>query len=383
MYKNLLISLMLSGNLAIPALAGSPAGAVYAMTNDTDVNAVLVYDRYADGSLVFKDSYPTGGKGGFAGDAADALGSEGALVLSEDKRKLYAVNAGSNTISMFQVRSDGLELKQTINSGGEFPVSIALDQDLLYVLSSGGEGSITGFAVNPAGRLHRIPGSTRSLNAGGTNPPSFIKSPAQVSFDPSGHFLVVTLKERNLIDLFAVDKNGIPSASPVENPSSGSTPFGFGFDARGHLIVAEPFGPATPGVGGSGAVSSYSIKEDGTLTPISATVENGQTATCWIVLGPRGRFAYATNNVSNTITGYRIGFNGKLTLLDPDGVTAEDLDRPVDMGVTTDGHYLYTLNAGGGTVAAYQINRFTGALTFLGEVGGLPEDAGAAGLAVR
>jgi 6-phosphogluconolactonase (cycloisomerase 2 family) len=53
------------------------------------------------------------------------------------------------------------------------------------------------------------------------------------------------------------------------------------------------------------------------------------------------------------------------------------------MGVTADGHYLYSLNAGSGTVAAYRINSRTGALSFLGKFDGLPKDDGAAGLAVR
>ena len=118
------------------------------------------------------------------------------------------------------------------------------------------------------------------------------------------------------------------------------------------------------------------------LTAIGPTVVNFQTATCWIVLGPRSRFAYATNNVSNTITGYRVGFDGSLELLDPDGVTALSNTRPVDMGVTANGHFLYSLNAGTGTVAAYRIDARSGALTPLGDIGGLPAE-GAAGLAVR
>jgi len=282
---------------------------------------------------------------------------------------------------VFRVKPHGLELKQIIYSGGNFPVSIATYQDLLYVLNSGNDGNITGFSRAASGLLTPIPNSTRSLTAGGTNPPNFIKSPAQVSFDPSGRWLVVTLKGLDQIDLFKVE-NGLPAASPVENRSSGSTPFGFGFDAVGRLIVAEPFGPASPGVGGSGAGSSYEIGEYGTLTLISATVLNYQTATCWIVLGPYGYFAYATNNGRNTITGYSVN-DGTIDLLNGNGVTAADVDRSSDMGVTTDGHYLYTLNAGSGTVTAHQINVATGALTFIDDVAGLPVDDGAAGLAVR
>jgi len=149
--------------------------------------------------------------------------------------------------------------------------------------------------------------------------------------------------------------------------------------------VAEAFGPGSVGDPESGTASSYVIEADGTLKTLSATVKNDQTATCWMISGPHGRFAYATNNVSNTITGYRVSTQGHLTLLDPNGVTAalDDDSRPVDMGVTSDRLFLYNLNAGSGTVTAYQIDSHTGALTRIGEVGGLPEDDGAAGLAVR
>ena len=390
MYRNLLISLLLAIALTTSTFAqdagnGISVGAVYAMTNSISGNAIVVYDRSADGTLTMNGSFSTKGLGGFAGEPADALGSEGALILSHDKHWLYAANAGSDNISVFRVTARGLTLVQRISSGGNFPVSLTLYQDLLYVLNSGGNGNITGFTVTPSGRLKPIPGSTRSLNAGGGNPPNFIESPAQVGFDPSGRWLVVTIKSLNQIDLFAVDDNGQPAADPVLNESNGSTPFGFGFDASGHLIVAEPFGPATEiPAGNAGAVSSYSIGNDGFLSLISATVENQQTATCWIVLGPRNRFVYATNNVSNTITGYHLGRNGTLKLLNPNtGVTAESDTRPVDMGVTADGHYLYSLNAGSGTVAAYRINSRTGALSFLGKFDGLPKEDGAAGLAVR
>lgn len=387
MYRNLLVSLLLAAVVASPAVAGTrgpgiPAGAVYAMTNDTGGNAIVVFDRDDDGSLTLNRSYSTRGLGGFAGEPADALGSEGALTLSQDGRWLYAANAGSDDISVFRVLPRGLLLVQKVPSGGAFPVSLTNYQDLLYVLNAGGDGNITGFTVAPSGRLTPIPGSTRSLGAGGTNPPNFVRSPAQIGFDPSGRWLVVTIKSANVIDLFAVDDDGLPSADPVVNASSGSTPFGFGFDARGRLIVAEPFGPASPGVGEAGAVSSYTIGDDGALSAISPTVVNFQTATCWIVLGPRGRFAYATNNVSNTITGYRVGLDGSLELLDADGVTAPSNTRPVDMGVTANGQFLYSLNAGNGSVAAYRIDARSGALTPLGDIGGLPAE-GVAGLAVR
>jgi hypothetical protein len=57
------------------ASAGAP-GAVYALTNSTAGNAVVVYDRGGDGSLSPAGSYATGGAGTGAG-----LGSQGAVIV--------------------------------------------------------------------------------------------------------------------------------------------------------------------------------------------------------------------------------------------------------------------------------------------------------------
>ena len=78
---------------------------MYALTNAPTGNAVMVWDRADDGSLTPAGSYATGGLGSGAG-----LGSQGAIVLSKDNRWLFAVNAGSNDISSFQVDDHGLKL---------------------------------------------------------------------------------------------------------------------------------------------------------------------------------------------------------------------------------------------------------------------------------
>lgn len=356
-------------------------GAVYAMTNDLNANEIVVFDRHADGSLTLNGRVATQGQGGFAGDPVDALGSQNSLILSENNRWLLAVNAGSNEISVFRVAGSGLLFVEKVNSGGEFPVSLALDGDLLYVLNSGGAGNITGFTLTDGGHLEPLTGSTRSLNAGGTNPPLFVESPAQVGFDPSGEWLVVTLKKQNRIDVFAVDKDGLPSAAPVESMANGTTPFSFTFDRRGRLLVVEAFGQGNLGDAGAGAVSSYQIQSDGSLEVISGSVGNTQTAACWLIRDHRGLFAYVSNNGDSTISSYRIRPNGGLVLRQ--AVAGQAMTRPVDIGMTLNGRFLYSLNAGTGTVSAFRVEQPTGALNLLGQVGGLPVENGAVGLAVR
>src|SRR5207302_8891655 len=108
-------------------------GTVYTRTTPPAGNAVAVFGRAADGTLAPQGQFPTGGAGTGAG-----LGSQGAVVLSNDNRQLFAVNAGSNSISLFTVRPNGLELDATVRSGGTQPISPTGHGSPLYRLNPAG-----------------------------------------------------------------------------------------------------------------------------------------------------------------------------------------------------------------------------------------------------
>jgi DNA-binding beta-propeller fold protein YncE len=378
----LVMALILTILSVVPAFAADdrPTPAVYAMTNDSNGNNIIMYERAANGSLTQVGAFGTGGLGETT-EPDDALGSQSPLILSADGEWLFAVNAGSNTISSFKVKKKELKLVDVMPSGGDFPVSLTFHGNLLYVLNAGGDGNITGFTVDSDGKLMALAGSTRSLNAGGINPPFFLDSPAQIGFSPAGDKLVISVKSAVVgapkFHVFAIDGNGLPSAQPVASASR--VPFGFVFDAHSNLIVAEPFGDGFPPPGTKGAAGSYQIAADGSLVEISTPVGNNQTATCWIAITPDGRFAYTTNNGSASISSYSVAADGSLTLLN--SVAASAGSHPVDLAVTPDGGYLYNVNAGNGTVSIYQINTTDGTLTALGAVGGLPDNGSAVGIA--
>jgi len=357
---------------------------MYAMTNAADGNEMLVYAQSPDGIPRLAQRVFTGGlgSGGEATSPVDVLGSQGSLLLSADGHWLFAVNAGSNEISSLEVIPIGLMPREIRSSGGRFPVSLAMHEDLLYVLNSGGDGNITGFRVGRGGRLLPLAGSTRSLHVGGSNPPSFLASPAQVGFSPAGDKLIVTVRGSNDIHVFPLDRRGLPSDRPVTTKSAGNRPFSFVFDTRGHLLVTEPFGSHGTGTPNAGAVTSYELRPDGRLEVIDASVDNAQTATCWIAVDGQGRYAYATNNASATISGYSIDEDGHLRLLEDGGVSASlpPGSAPVDISVSRDGRFLYTVNAGRGALDVFRIDPVSGHLTLLSEAGGLPVSDGAVGL---
>lgn len=342
--------------LASPALANG-TGKVFALSNAPAGNSVLVYDRAADGSLTAAGSVASGGVGTGGG-----LGSQGAVVLSPNGKWLFAVNAGSDSISSFRVRPGGVELVDTEPSGGDFPTSVTYRDGLVYALNAGAPNSVSGFAVDHRGELTPLFGSTRPLSAPQT-------APAQVEFTPDGSALVVTERATNLITTYVVGAGGL-AGPPSWYASGGATPFGFAFTKRGTLVVSDA-------TGASGA-SSYAIGAGGEVSAITALLATGQRAACWTVVTNNGRFAYVTNAQTSNISGFEISKLGALSLLNPDGITATTSGGPTDAAFNRNDAYLYVRIGSRNAIDVFAVAN-DGSLSPLPGIAGLP--AGAAGLA--
>lgn len=339
--------------------------AVFVQTDNLAGNQVVAYDRAANGTLTAAGAYNTGGNGGqLLGSAVDHTASQGSLAYDPVNSLLYAVNAGSNTVSIFSVRGDELSLRQVIGSGGTFPVSVAVDGNLVYVLNALNGGSIQGY-VNFWGHLFPLPGSYRNLNlAIPSNDNQFTSTPGQVAFSPNGSQLIVTTKgSGNSIDVFGVGRFGELSPSPVINTQAPSTvPFALTFNA-GHLVVANA-GPST--------VSTFTLNPNGSLSPIDS-VGTGAAASCWVA--PAQGFLYTSNAGSASVSGLQPAANGQLTLLSP--ATGTD-PGTVDASASLGGQYLYVQTGGNGIVDEFQVNT-NGSLAEVGRVT-VPDAAGGEGI---
>jgi hypothetical protein len=333
-------------------------------TDNPAGNTIVAYTRTASGGLQQAGSYSTGGNGGATnGSVVDHEASQGSLAYDRRAGLLYAVNPGSNTITVFLVRGDRLLRSQVISSGGQFPVSIAFHGNQVFVLNAWGGASIAGF-LRFGGYLIPVPAWTRDLNLGTSPSTIFTGTPGQVGFTPGGSQLVVTTKNAtNAVDVFADGLLG-PAAQPTVNSLPGTVPFGFTFDQYGHLALVET---------GAGAVATFAIAPDGTLTQLGSAA-TGQAATCWIAAAPEGTL-YASNAGSAT--------ESTLTT-EPDGTITQLGTTPADAGTTdatasSDGQYLYVQAGGPGNVDVYRIGP-GGALTETGSVT-VPGAAGGEGIA--
>ena len=321
------------------------AGSLYTQTNDPAGNTVQRFDRAPDGSLTPAGTFATGGAG-----LASLGGRQGAVELSGDGRYLYAVNAGSDSVSVF--RAGHTRLIDIVSSRGVAPASIAEHRGRVYVLNSGGTPSVAAFRRWSDGSLKPIPGGTRELAPGADGA-------AQVSVTPDGRTLVVSERVSNRLETLPLDRFGRPGA-PVVTPSSGAVPFGFGITRHGTIVVSEA---------GASTVSSYRL--DGSLRTVTASLPVGQGAACWVAVSPNGRFAY-TGNAAGGITGFAVGRDGSLTALG----TTNLVPSPRDLDFDRTGRFLHAVSPGG-QVTSYRVGR-DGSLTLAGTA---PAAAGITGAA--
>jgi 6-phosphogluconolactonase (cycloisomerase 2 family) len=327
---------------------------VYVMSNNIQGNSVAVLKRNFFGGLEKTAIVSTGGKGvgvGTTAPAPDPLGSQNALIKSTDGRWLFATNAGSNQVSVFAIEGSRLVLADVQSSGGTYPVSVAQQGNRLYVLNSAGTSAVTVFQITPGGQLVALPKETRLLGTDAPlvgNEPNVGMTPAQLQFSPDGHWLAVSVKDasaKGWFELFGVGRDGALAQDPTITASNDPQPFGFDFDARGHLVTAQAAGSAA---------SSYDVGHDGTLKAVSSDIANGQAAACWLAVS--GHFAFTANAGKGNISGYRIGQDGSLTLLH--GGVAGALEAgaaPTDVKASADGIFLYVNNSLGGDVDTFLV----------------------------
>lgn len=329
----------------------SAVGHVYEATNASSGNGVQVFDRAADGRLTAAGVVPTGGAGSGA-----SLHSQGGVV--REGELVFAVNAGSATLSALQVTNRGLVLRDTISTNGTLPVSVTARAGVAYVVNQGSD-TITGFRYTGTGHLVALPGSSRPLTP---NPAGGVTDAAQIQFSPDAATLLVTEKASNTLDTFAV--RGGYAGPAVPHASAGNTPYGFDFDARGHAVVSEA---------ASGSVSSYAVSRRD-VEVVTPAVSDTQAAACWLVV-TKG-YAYAVNAASGTVSSYTVAKDGSLGLRS--AVAATTGPGGTDAALSDDQRYLY-VRMGGGVVSSWGVGR-DGSLTSLGTTAGAPA-FGPAGLA--
>jgi hypothetical protein len=304
----------------VPAPLGAGAATVFVETNNPDVgnNAVLAFERGADGALHEIGSFLTHGTGQF--NIPKVVGPDDSsqeVVATPDGRFLYAVNQGSGTVAAFRIRADGgLTFLGTFDTGGVQPDSIGIVGDKLYVSDRGDSTAaqsgtaapgLTGFTINGDGSLSPIPGSTVTF------PVNTIASQTLISRD--GRFVFEDLfaangtpPQGNTIAPFVVGGNGTLQLAPGGNVAAQAPGGTTAPPALLGAAVHPSLNIVYAGLTGLSEVAVFTYDATGRLSFVGATAPNnrGGSAPCWVAVSPDGKFLYTGDTGSDSVGVYSL-----------------------------------------------------------------------------
>lgn len=309
-------------------------GAVYFASNPDGTNSVVALTRdLSTGFVTYLGSFASGGSGTTAiqGSQAHAVVTRGPF--------LYAVNSGSGNFSTFRVGQDGqLTLIATTPSGGVRPVSIAIHENLLYVLNQGVSASEEGGPID-AGVLPFAIGTDGIPTAAGPGVSlSSADSPSDVIFTGNGQRLAVMCTGANAIRSYDIGPSG--SLGNAQVVGVGSQPVGGASNTRlawcGFATVVDDPGPA----------SVVSFDAQSALSVVSQIPAAADQDPCWAATDPAGFRLWTSNFLPRSLTLYSIAADGALARLGAYEPPASDSGPgALDIGVSGDGRFLYRLRA--------------------------------------
>ena len=380
-------------------------GHLYMQTNEVK-NAVVHYHRSANGTLTEVERVATGGAGSgvfkpISGQdsAPNSFEGAGSVILSPDRRFLFATNGGDNSVSSFTVGNDGkltlLDTKPTGNavegrSGTAKSLAYDASRGMLYVLHSfgpdhlrlmsvGGDGKLTPrmerYTANTATKLNRVPtmsvispdgkfllvGTTFDLPIAisGMYPDG---SPILWVQGPDGKYKVVASNapDPDGLVVFRINSDGTLSGPSFHDGGAGS-PFYIAFlhNRPDTFVIGYAVGDG---------VAMGHIDEDGRigigpLEPIDTS--NGKPAElCWLAVSPDDRSLYGTNFGYSNISSFRLDGGEISVAKDPAcpkvrgdgtarGLCGDITSGPSDNWITPDGAFLYQIYGNASRLVGY------------------------------
>ncbi len=336
------------------AISIHPSGKYVYVANSLSDDISVFTVNAADGSLV---SAGTVSAGSFPND----------IVIDPDGRFLYAVNANSGNISAYRIGQNDGSLTEIAGSpfstGVGIPSSIAVSPTGRFVYLTGSSGSLAAFTLDAG---------TGVLTAAGSPHASGALS-ADVTVDAAGRFVYVANSGSNDLSVFRVD--AVSGALTAEGKiSARQTPFRVAL-ARGDSPVTYTPKYAYAANAGSGDISQYAIGADGSLSSLATPTVAAGSQPRSITVDPSGRFAYAANYTSNTLSAYTVD-QGTGELAEVSGSPFAAGTAPSAVRVDPSGRFVYASNYSApnpGSVSAYTIDPASGALT---PISGSPFAAG-------
>lgn len=287
-------------------------------------------------------------------DAVAVDGTPGALAVDPKKKFLFASIRSNSTLASFAIDSASGKLK-AINSvqlgKGENAAFVGTDRTGQWLLSASYMGGKT--------VVHRL-GEDGSIKSPAVDTVKTAVTAHAAVLDPSNKFVFVPHVTPNAVYQFRLDpdsgklteagraEGGTSKAGPRHIAFHPTLPIAFTSNEVGNSITSYQFNPLS----GLSPAHTYST------LPVDF---KGKNTTAEVKVHPSGKYVWVTNRGHDSLAGFAIEKDGKLT---PLGQTPTE-KTPRSFEIDPAGQYLFGAGEGTGKLAVYRIDEKTGGLTRL------------------
>jgi len=380
-------------------------GHLYMQTNEVK-NVIIHYHRSSNGTLTEVERVATGGAGSgtfkpISGQesAPNSFEGAGSVIVSPDRKFLFATNGGDNSVSSFAVSDRGkltlIDTKSTGNpidgkSGTAKSLAYLPSKDMLYVVHSFGPDHIRIMSVSGNGKL-----TPRMERYTCNTPEKPHRVPTHGVLSPDGKFLLVGTTFDVPIAISGTYPDGSPVvwvpgtdgklrsvASNITDPDGivihrinadgtlsegsfqdggGGSPFYIAFlhNRPDTFVIAYAVGDG---------VALGRIDEDGRIgvsKVVPIDTKRGKIAElCWLSVSPDDRFLYATVFGYSNISSFLIDGLEIKVAQDPAcpevegdgtfrGLCGDVSSGPSDSWVSPDGEFLYQIYGNASKLLGY------------------------------
>jgi hypothetical protein len=289
-------------------------GTVYIESNlaKPNANSIIAYQYRARGNLrpIKVAEYPTGGSGSEDLTDSGVLDADQHILYSPDKKLLFAVNQGSDTIAVFHVAGDGGLTPVSgspFPSGGMAPASVGLAGNTLVVVNKAQDGVRTLDKVAPTYTTFSVQGdgSLKPIGSTVSAPPG--NSPTQALIATGGN-VVVSSEEGGPFRAFALSSDGKLTQGPNSPQNPPDSLYPPGFDPKMKWALGLGVHPTEKLVYAQMAtiakMAIYRYDDQGKLTFLKAVPNKGGLLPCWTLVNRDGSRVYTDNAGNNTMTVY-------------------------------------------------------------------------------
>ena len=349
---------------------------------------VMPSSSFADDPLIFISAFTAGEEGAIHAFRFDS--KTGTLtpqhrttdlqhpfftVISPDGRFLYSIDTEkfggqeNEFVAAYSIKDRTGKLERLNQQSAKGAASCYLDIDSTgktVVLANCSTGSVAALPVQADGSLGKATSFVQ--HEGSSVNPKRQKGPYahSIEISPNNRFALAADLGIDKVLIYRLDaaasKLSVNDAQPSVSVEPGSGPRHLTFHPNGKSVYlinelknTVTFFAYEP--------ESGKLTTQQTISTLPADFD-GVTHTADVKITPNGKFLYGTNRGHDSIACYRIGEDGKLTLIKIERSLGKG---PQNLLITPDGQWVICANMPGNNVVVFRINADTGELTPTGE----------------